>query len=245
MEMFFVYNFLPSVLDDSFNDEIINITISTYEFNIYFFNKYFYNSKINYKIYCNEYYGENINNLNIIILNNNHAKFIYIEGKLKDRLIITSCNITKNMCQNCIQSVIRITKSKSEEINHEFFDNYNLKINKLILNKLNLLYCIPNKVNTIQNWLDKQDNLHIICNNVNFNYMKQYKNFKIYHFNNIPFYSDFIKCFNYSSERSIECNYLFDFHYKLYFNSNEILISSNNFSLSYKNNYELGVLLNY
>ena len=259
METFITSEFQKGLLFINFEkpDKII---LSTYDIDLTLFILEFYEPDISYDIY----YWIKTNepsflpsNINLHQLNNNHCKFWYIENKKQIRFIITSANITNIMIHNCLQSFCSITCNKSKEFNNnlnyittfkQFFDIFNITLdyNLFQLLEKKLLFNIPNKINCIEKWFLSQKNLLIDCNNINFSYLPQLSKTFIVRDEIPPNYSSIISYFykNHNEKNKIvKINFNKLFHYKLYYSDRCVLLSSNNFSYNYKNNFELGILL--
>lgn len=208
-------------------------------------------------------------NIRLHQLERNHAKFWYLKGKDQVRLVITSANMTTQMIHGCLQSFVSVTCSLSKGLKqsldystlereyntelNDFFSVYGFRMDLALYNMIKgrLLYNIPNRRHAIENWYLSQNELVVDSNNVNLNYLPTVKR-TFYLRNTIPPSANKIIC--YYNENINDGNikrtlttiytpYTTVFHYKIYYTDTCLLISSNNFSLNHRMNYELGMLI--
>ena len=208
-------------------------------------------------------------NVHLHQLEKNHAKFWYIENETHSRLIVTSANMTRYMMHGCLQSYASVTCKKGSigktdmlRLSKDymkvdpFFRIYNVTLSldlySLVAEKI--LYNIPSKINALERWFMLQEHIVVDSNNINVSYLPKVKKDIIIR-TSVPTSNKIIAYYNTDkyTDRKTDCvnactnivnvPYTKDFHYKLYYTHKCILISSNNFSYNYKNNYELGILV--
>ena len=240
-----------------------HVTISTFDIDMRLFMTDFYDPQNTYDIWYwyidGSYTISNLpTNVRLHQLEKNHAKFWYIESDRQIRFVVTSANMTPQMTHNCMQSFVSITAQRSQ-VSEEIVRDYNVKLDKffsvygmrldmglykMVIDKL--IYNLPNRVNGIERWFMKQDDLLVDSNNITLSYLPMVKKTAVFR-TSVPTSNKVIAYYSQDkvSEKTtvIKIPYSYDFHYKLYYTHKCLLVSSNNFSYNHKNNYELGILL--